>query len=410
MKTQFTLSLLAATLTLSCAQPSALPESGAVHPLTGADAAKDPLPAVMGGPAVGKRDPNLQLVAAFHSDAQLVGVAVSKTGRTFVLFPRWADKVNTPVMELTSDGPAKLTPFPDEKTNAFDPSVRHPNDPALHFVSPQAIVFDAKDRLWVLDPGCINFGPNLKGGPKLWAYDINTKQRVKAIRFPTDVAMKTTALNDVRFDLNAGPEGTAYITDSGAGGIIVVDLASGDSWRFLDGHPSVLPAPGLDLTHEGKPLIQHKPSGEDAAPAFHSDGIALSPDGDTLYYNAIVSHDIYAVPTRLLRNKNTPPAEVEAAVKKVASKPSGNDGLLCDSGGRIYSTDFETNSITRTDPATGQQDTLTQDERLIWPDTLALHNNWLYITANQLPRGADYQAGNDERVKPWTLWRIRVSK
>ena len=65
---------------------------------------------------------------------------------------------------------------------------------------------------------------------------------VKKIQFPLDVAMPTTYLNDVRFDLRRGSGGgMAFITDSsqmGPNGIIVVDLASGRSWRRLHDHPS----------------------------------------------------------------------------------------------------------------------------------------------------------------------------
>ena len=64
---------------------------------------------------------------------------------------------------------------------------------------------------------------------------------VKKILFPQDVALSTTYLNDVRFDLRRGSEGMAFITDSaqkGPNGIIVVDLASGTSRRRLHDHPS----------------------------------------------------------------------------------------------------------------------------------------------------------------------------
>jgi len=38
----------------------------------------------------------------------------------------------------------------------------------------------------------------------------------------------------IAFNLQRGNDGTAFITDSGAGGIVVVHLASGESWRQLD--------------------------------------------------------------------------------------------------------------------------------------------------------------------------------
>jgi sugar lactone lactonase YvrE len=70
---------------------------------------------------------------------------------------------------------------------------------------------------------------------------MNNMTTIKKILFPQNIALPTTYLNDVRFDLRRGKEGIAYITDSaqnGPNGIIVVDLASGESWRRLNDHPS----------------------------------------------------------------------------------------------------------------------------------------------------------------------------
>lgn len=374
---------------------------------TGEAAAKkgDDLAGVLGGPAKGKRDAKLETVATFKENMP-VGIAVSKSGRTFLSFPRWLDPVKHTVAELKNDG--TLTPFPDANTNAFDATDPKNFDPSKHLISVQAIVFDDQDRLWLLDPGSFNFGPNLLGGPKLWAYDINTGRRVKAIAFPSDVALKLTALNDVRFDLTRGKEGTAYITDSGKGGIIVVDLASGTSWRHLDGHPSVMPTIGLKQTTEGEPFLQRKPNGEVDAPDFRSDGIALSPDGKTLYYMSVVSRGVFAVPTDLLADPKADEAAIAAAVKLVATKPSGNDGIWCAPDGTIYTTDFEDNAIRRVNPKDGTSEVVVQDERLIWPDTLALRDGYLHITSNQLARQPNYHAGKDKRQPPYALFRVKV--
>lgn len=364
------------------------------------------LPAVHGGPALGKRDPRLEVVTVVDGPAQPVGIAVSKGGRIFVSYPRWADPVKETVVELRG---GRFLPFPDPDTNAFDATKPKEFDPAAHLVSVQAMLFDDQDRLWLLDPGSFDFGPNLLHGPKLWAYDIESKKRAKSITFPNDVAMKTTTLNDVRIDLKRGPEGTAYITDSGVGGLIVVDLASGTSWRQLDGHPAMLPKPELKTTTEGAPFLQRQASGEIDAPDFRVDGIALSPDGKTLYVDSVISHDVYAVPTDLLADKTTDPQKLKDAVKSIATKPSGNDGMACDDKGRLYTTDFEDNAIRRIDPATGKVETLLQDERLIWPDGLAFHGQDLYIMVNQLARQANYHGGKDERKPPYALFKVRLT-
>ena len=377
----------------------------AVHTGTDAMSAAERMPGVMGGSAQGKRDPKLEAVAVFDGPDMPVGIAVSQQGRIFMSFPRWQDPVKSTLVELR-DG--KMVAFPDEQTNAFDATKPEQYKPVDHLISVQAIVFDDRDRLWVLDPGSFNFGPSILSGPKLWCYDIQSGQRIKQISFPTQVAHKMTALNDVRFDLSRGSEGTAYITDSGIGGIIVVDLASGKSWRHLDEDPSVVPAIGLNQTSEGQPLLQRKASGEIRSPNFHSDGIALSPDGKTLYYNAVVSRELYSVPTDLLADPMMDEQKIKQAVKKVATKPSGNDGILCDQQGRVYSTDFEDSAIRRTNPADGSVQTVAQDDRLLWPDTLAMRNGYLYVTTNQLARQPNYHFGKDQRQPPYALFRVRI--
>ena len=62
-----------------------------------------------------------------------------------------------------------------------------------------------------------------------------------ALQFKPDVALKTSYLNDVRFDEKRGNGGTGFITDSsdsGPNGVIVVDLETGNAFRRLSDHPS----------------------------------------------------------------------------------------------------------------------------------------------------------------------------
>ena len=102
------------------------------------------------------------------------------------------------------------------------------------------------------------------------AIDLCTNRVVRVIlRFPADVVLPTTYLNDVRFDLRRGHAGLAFITDcgdEGPNGIIVVDLASGKSWRKLTSHPSVRAEPGFTAVIEGEPIAGFRTGG---------DGIAL---------------------------------------------------------------------------------------------------------------------------------------
>jgi sugar lactone lactonase YvrE len=158
---------------------------------------------------------------AYFNGAMPTGVTVSQKGRIFINFPKWGDDVPFTVAEIR-DG--KAVPYPDEAMNQTNEE-----DPAAALVSVQSAVVDPADRLWILDTGSPLFQPTKYGGPKLVCVDLATNRIVKKILLPQDVALPTTYLNDVRFDLRRGSEGMAFITDSaqkGPNGIIVVDLAS----------------------------------------------------------------------------------------------------------------------------------------------------------------------------------------
>ena len=166
----------------------------------------------------------LEVVATFDG-AMPTGVTVANSGRIFVNFPRWGDKVEYTVGEVKN---GKTVPYPSAEINGYGEG----DNPSEKLVSVQSVVVDPTGkRLWILDTGSIAFGPVRPGGAKLIAVDLGSNRIVKKIVFPADVALLTTYLNDVRFDLHRGAEGTAFITDSstpGPNGIIVVDLASGE--------------------------------------------------------------------------------------------------------------------------------------------------------------------------------------
>ena len=329
------------------------------------------------------------------------GVAISRSNRMFVNFPRWGDPVEYTVAEVR-DG--KTVPFPNLAVNKLDKSKASDT-----FVSVQSVVVDDADRLWVLDTGSINFDPVVPGGPKLIAYDLKTDKEVKRITFPSEVVKSTTYLNDVRFDLERGKEGTAFITDSsarGQNGIIVVDLASGQSWRRLDKHPSTLPEQNFAPTVEGRPLMARQPGQPEAYITIGSDGIAITPDGKTLYYCPLAGRHLYSVSVDALADKNQNDEQVAATVKDLGDRGFASDGLECDHRGRLYLTDYENNAIRRrTDD--GKYEIVAQDPRMLWPDSMAFApDGGLFFTANQLHRQKAYNNGTDMRKQPYVVFRV----
>lgn len=330
------------------------------------------------------------------------GVTISPTGRIFVSFPRWGDKVDFTVAEIRR---GRLVAFPTAAMNQI-----LPDDPTHSFLSVQAVVIDSADRLWVLDSGSPELRPPTAGAAKLVGIDLATNTVIKTIVFPSDVVLPTTYLNDVRFDLRQGKEGVAYITDSslsGPGAIIVVDLATGNSRRRLSGHHSTAADPTIALFIEGKPF-RMRPNSTASAPVLTAaDGIAISADGETLYYCPLTSRHLYRVSTAALRDPNATDDAVAATVVDLGEKGM-SDGLESDSAGRVYATDIEHNAIRRR-LSDGSYETIAHDPRILWPDTLSLGaDHYLYFTANQVHRQATFNGGIDKRKKPYVLFRIAV--
>ncbi|MDB6121085.1 MAG: gluconolactonase [Pedosphaera sp.] len=341
----------------------------------------------------------------YFDGAMPTGVTVSRGGRIFVCFPRWGDNVKFTVAEV-EDG--KLVSFPNEGINQ-----PVPGDLAAAFISVQSVVVDAADRLWILDTGSPMFDLTYYGGPKLVCVDLMTDSVVKKILFPTDVVLPTSYLNDVRFDLRRNAEGMAFITDSsdkGPNGIIVVDLATGKSWRRLHNHPSTRAgAPrGCLPVVEGSPLLERKTDGTIKPITMGADGIAMSADGTRLYYCPLISRWLYSVATDALADPWLDDELVAHTVIDEGDKGGAADGLESDAAGHIYATNYEHNAILRRPPH-GIWETVAHDARLLWPDTLSLATDgFLYVTANQLHRQARFHQGHDLRRKPYTLFRIPI--
>jgi sugar lactone lactonase YvrE len=343
---------------------------------------------------------DLEVVATFEGPMP-TGVAVSHSGRIFVNFPKWGDKVDYTVAEVI-DG--KTVPYPNAEVNKTEK--KKPQD-AL--ISVQSVVIDPQDHLWILDTGSPLFQRPQAGAAKMIEVDLNTNQIIKSIIFPRDVVLPTTYLNDVRFDLHRGKAGMAFITDSSSNGpnaIIVVDLDSGQSWRRLNDHPSTKADPHFQPFVEGEPMLLRLPHQKPKKQLFGADGIAISPDGRILYYCPLSSRDLFAVSVDDLADQQVTENEVSGAVRDLQEK-GASDGMETDAEGRVYYGDYENDSIRRRNPD-GTYDLIAHDPRIQWPDTLALTDGYLYFTANQLQRQPNFHDGKDLRQKPYVLFRIKV--
>jgi pimeloyl-ACP methyl ester carboxylesterase/sugar lactone lactonase YvrE len=314
-----------------------------------------------------------QLTQVAQFDHQVTGVAVVADGRRFVNFPRWTDDAPISVAEVMKDG--SLRPYPDAKWNSWRNARANELPVGHYFVCVQSIVPDGHGNLWVLDPGAPGNEKILEGAPKLVKVDLQTNQVSKVIAVPGDVALQGTYLNDIRFS----PDGKiGYITDSGTrGAIIVVDLESGKSWRALDGHPSTQIDKTVKVEIEGKPLV--RPDGRQ--PMFSADGIAISADGRTLYWQALTGKTLYSIDTALLQQGRG--EQDRAAGVKTVAQTHVADGLWMSKAGVLYLTSPTDYSIKRLAGSTVE--TVLTDKRLRWPDTFAEGpDGTMYVTASHI--------------------------
>jgi sugar lactone lactonase YvrE len=318
-----------------------------------------------------------------------------------VNFPRWGDKVDFTVAEIKS---GESLPFPNPEINR--PDLQRP---AESLISVQSVVVDPKNRLWMLDTGRIEWGLPPQGGPKLVCVDLKDNKVFKTIVIPPDVALPNTYLNDMRFDLRRGEGGFAYITDSSGEtpGLIVVDLASGKSWRRLTKHLSTMPLPDFESLVEGRPLMRRPPGGKPSRVLVGADGIAISNDGKRLYYCPLSSWALYSVSTDALIDRNLTDEQVAQTVKDEGPKVA-SDGLESDANNNLYVTSYDHNAILRRN-SDNSYETLACDPRMLWPDTLSVAaDGYLYFIANQLHRQPQFHEGKDLREKPYMLFRIRI--
>jgi sugar lactone lactonase YvrE len=344
-------------------------------------------------PLQSQQDPKLQQVAVFPNQ-QVTGITVSSEGRIFVNFPYWSDNHSVSVAELSEN--SRLTPFPDPDWNSNEGPVDR------RFICVQSVVTDDEGALWVLDPASIKMEGVVQGGAKLVKIDLQTNKVVQNIVFPDSVVPRKSYLDDVRIDTS---NGFAFITDSGLGGLVVVDLKNHGSRRALQNHPSTKAEPSVALNIEGTKLVDPK-TGEPLQ--INSDGIAYDKAGGFLYYQALTGRTLYRIPVRDLENTNLTDTELAKSVETVATVPAA-DGLAYRNGS-IYTTAIEQDAIVRLDLTTNQLEVLAKDTRLKWPDTLSFGpDGSLYVTTSQIHLMPRFNHGVSKVTQPFSVYRLPLN-
>jgi sugar lactone lactonase YvrE len=337
------------------------------------------------------RGATLSLVAQF-ADRQVTGIAVAPDGRIFVNLPRWTVDVPVSVAQLVH---GSLQPYPDAEWNAWRNS--KPLAPQNHFVCVQSVVVDPSGRLlWVLDPGSPAMSGPVKGAPKLVAIDLASNRIVRTIAFDARSAPPGSYLNDVRFTPDSK---FAFMSDSGVrGAIVVADLSTGRSRRVLDGDPSTQFDPAVTVTIDGKPLV--RPDGRSLQSG--ADGIAVSPDGRTFYWQALDGDTLYSIPSAVLESETA--ARSAAASIRTVAKTQPADGLWIDANDDLFVTDPTRNQV-EIGSIGGPFSTLVTDPRLRWPDSFAqAGDGTIFFTTSHIQDSPWFHP--EVTATPSEIWKI----
>ena len=394
---------IAITLSAAFSFLPCTPASAADAPRETASATNAALPTPKEPRAVSVQMPQLEQVFA-SPDFAPSAVAVSRTGRIFVEFPRFTDQPSNPsVAEVFPDGTSK--PYPGGGWN--DWAKGKPADQA--FVSTNTLnIFPVDpDALWVMDTGSPFLGKNLEGAAKVIRIDLKTNTVARVYPLPRSVLPENGYPNDLRLS----PDGaTAYITESGTGAILLLDVKSGDVRRVLSDTPLTKADPKRVPRAEGIELRM-----KDGGQPFrvHADALELSPDGKWFYYTT-VDGPLYRVATDDLKDKTLSPKEMESRVKLAADIPTVG-GTAMDANGTMFFSETDTGSITslRVEQKPDShvpfsRRTLVKDKRLIWPDAIFLADDgYLYVCAAQINRLPLF-AGARPQEKPFFVYKVKL--
>lgn len=328
-----------------------------------------------------------QLEAMAELSSPPGNVAVAPSGRVFFTYhPVGGPEIH--VAELTPGGPA---PYPDRDFQAYRESGRY-------FRTPLSLRVDRRNRLWVLDPA--NHGWE---NPRLWAFDLDTRDVVHEHVFRAEVAGLGSHFNDFQ----VSPDGRwIFIADASilaqTPALVVYNTDSREAHRVLEGHESVTAEPYVPVV-QGRSmqlfgLFSVRPG---------VDSIALDRTGEWLYFGAVTARHLYRLRTDHLTDPTRSASSPHENVHRYTTK-TVTDGITSDREGNLYLSDPERSAIHRVDPH-GNLRTLIRSERLRWPDGFSFGpNGWLYVTASALHdimgRGSDAVG----RHAPYHIFRLQT--
>jgi sugar lactone lactonase YvrE len=323
-------------------------------------------------------------------------ITVTPGGRMIVsIHPRLPAQIR--VAEVTGD---TLRPFPNAAWNTPRPGTEEYLDSVLGLRS------DENGVVWMLD-----LGMRAKIRPKIVGWNTRTDRLERVYYLPGEVLLPTSEPNDLVVDLK---NGVFYIADEGAGmggdgtqaALIVIDMRTGSGRRLLNNHRSTR-TENVPVHVEGRDLVRTEEDGRQIPHRVGADGLALDHAMEWLYYGPLTGRRVYRVRTADLLDRSLDDRSLGAKVETYAEKPVSG-GMSIDAAGNLYLTEVESAAV-GVIPAKGRRYRRhTGDEAMFWPDGLSYApDGSIYVTADQLPRAAVFNAGVPRPKPPFLIYRFR---
>ena len=309
-------------------------------------------------------------------------VAVSADGRVFFTVHPESRPTGNRLLEYVRGA---AVPYPDgaSQLELFDTVL--------------GLMIDGQNRLWSIDHGFHGLR-----SARLVAIDLEDGGIVLDYRFPKEIAPAGSFLQDVQ----VSDDGTTVVIADASffrkqPALIVVDVATGDARRVLEGDASV--AAENTLIRAGDTEMSY--FGGSYTLRGGVDGIALGPEW--LYFAALSGSGLYRVRLADLRNRSLSAAELSARIERVADKPL-SDGLSLDVEGNVYITDVEHGAICVVGDD-GKLRTLVRSPAIRWPDALSFGpDGWLYVADSALQDVILKSRGHIGARAPYEIFRINT--
>ncbi len=329
-------------------------------------------------------------------DYQWNGVALTKTNRIFASFPRLYQDVTLSVAEILPNN--SLQPIPGGDWNTFNP-INSSENADKRFVNVNAILTDSNDNLWVVDSGMIG-NKTFVNGSKLVQINLNTNTVQRIYSTSTLNPPTGFALNDVRIGSQY-----AFLTESGLGSLVIINLENGQVRRVLDEDSSTKFVDPTVVRMEGRAILDEKGQPKQ----MQNNNLELTPDEKILYYKPSFSFNWFQISTDDLLNETLSASQLGDKVS-TSWKTMPTGGTTMDDKGFIYLMDLERQAVWQQSIIDGSWKLIVRDERIIWGDASDISNDgFLYIPMAQNNRISSFNNGTNQVEKPFQMYKIKIN-